>query len=292
MNNDTGVYAIVSPSGKRYVGSAASIKSRWMQHKRLLRAGKHHSKPLQRAWDKYGEMNMMFIKTDLCPITDLLAVEQSRIDSLKPAYNIALAAGAPMRGRKASDETRAKLSARMKKEKHPLWGKSHSEKSRSKMSLSRKAWGFSREAIEAAAAANKGSGNHMARSVMCIETGREFSTISEAVKWLSENGNPRAMTTKISGACSGKRRSAYGFTWRYAEDISKTALPTDYRSGINNHKAKPVMCVETGSRFATITEAAQWLAASGYPKASDSSISAVCKGRHKQAYGYIWRYVD
>lgn len=40
--------------------------------------------------------------------------------------------------------------------------------------------------------------------------------------------------------------------------------------------------------FDSITEACNFLKLSRY----SSSISACCKGKHKSAYGYIWRYLD
>lgn len=49
----SGIYEIVNTiNGKRYVGSAVSLKRRWVDHRRDLRAGKHHSRHLQNAWAK------------------------------------------------------------------------------------------------------------------------------------------------------------------------------------------------------------------------------------------------
>lgn len=39
-------------SGKRYIGSTVRWPDRWKEHRAALRAGKHHSVLLQRAWDK------------------------------------------------------------------------------------------------------------------------------------------------------------------------------------------------------------------------------------------------
>jgi hypothetical protein len=41
---------------KYYVGSSTKVKARISTHKRSLRNGVHHSRKLQRAWDKYGEV--------------------------------------------------------------------------------------------------------------------------------------------------------------------------------------------------------------------------------------------
>jgi len=55
----TGIYQIVcKTTGKRYIGStwaAHGFEGRWHRHRRELRAGKHGTSHLQRAWNKYGE---------------------------------------------------------------------------------------------------------------------------------------------------------------------------------------------------------------------------------------------
>lgn len=47
-------------TSKVYVGSTVNFFSRYNSHWNLLRAGKHHSKKLQLAWNKYGEENFEF----------------------------------------------------------------------------------------------------------------------------------------------------------------------------------------------------------------------------------------
>ena len=51
-----GVYKIRNLiDGKVDIGSSANVKARWYAHRYELRLGTHHSRYLQRAWDKYGE---------------------------------------------------------------------------------------------------------------------------------------------------------------------------------------------------------------------------------------------
>ena len=121
---NSGIYKITSPSGKCYIGSAMNFSKRWYMHLNLLRKGGHHSPVLQNAYDKYGEGEMKFDVMLVCAAGDLLFYEQRALDIMKPEYNIALYAGAPMRGRKFSEESRARLSAARK-------GKKMSEKAKS-----------------------------------------------------------------------------------------------------------------------------------------------------------------
>jgi hypothetical protein len=63
-----------------------------------------------------------------------------------------------------------------------------------------------------------GSKNPSAKPVICLETGVLFETQKSAVDWLISIGKPN--TTKasnISGAASGRLKTAYGFHWKYAD---------------------------------------------------------------------------
>jgi group I intron endonuclease len=110
-----GIYAIRNlTNGKVYVGSAINIAARWKLHRTNLRGGKHHSKPLQRSWDKYGLGSFVFEVLELCPSDALVKREQHWMDCLRAlaaqdGYNVAPNAGSIL-GIKRSAETRAKLS--------------------------------------------------------------------------------------------------------------------------------------------------------------------------------------
>ena len=60
-----------------------------------------------------------------------------------------------------------------------------------------------------------GDKNPAARSVKCIETGKVFTTIKAAAKWIRKTKNPKADYSNISSCCSGKLKSAYGYHWAY-----------------------------------------------------------------------------
>lgn len=110
----SGIYEIVNTvNGKRYVGSAASIKRRWQDHVSYLKRGAHHNVPLQRAWDRYGDTAFEFRVIETCEAPDLLMREQVHIDELAPEYNVCKKAGSSA-GIKHSDEARANMSAAQK----------------------------------------------------------------------------------------------------------------------------------------------------------------------------------
>jgi group I intron endonuclease len=91
----SGIYAIINiHNGKQYVGSAVDLWKRWRLHRNQLDAGIHHSRILQRAWNKYGSKSFSFrviekVENKEC----LLEREQYWLDTLRTAdpsngYNI------------------------------------------------------------------------------------------------------------------------------------------------------------------------------------------------------------
>jgi hypothetical protein len=54
------------------------------------------------------------------------------------------------------------------------------------------------------------------KSVINVTTGMVFDSVAAAVADLQKGAAPKASTSHISGACSGKRKTAYGYKWAYA----------------------------------------------------------------------------
>ena len=124
----SGIYKIESKikPGRIYIGSAVSVKHRWAVHLHTLRKNKHHSRKLQRHYNKYGEEDLVFIIVELCLPQFLIVREQYYLDNGKAYFNNCKIAGSPLgikhsiednrknserlRGRVFSDETRRKIS--------------------------------------------------------------------------------------------------------------------------------------------------------------------------------------
>lgn len=105
----TGIYKIENTvTGKCYIGSALYFAARWSTHRHHLHQGRHHSRYLQRAWNKYGPDAFVFSKLIVCKREDLLFYEQLCLDAYKPAYNICRIAGSAL-GMKLSDEQKARV---------------------------------------------------------------------------------------------------------------------------------------------------------------------------------------
>lgn len=142
MAYDCGVYVITNDvNGHRYVGSAVSFKKRFREHQRQLSEGRHHSRYLQRAWDKYGADAFRFKPILYCDRHSLIGYEQNAMDAMRPEYNIAPVAGSQL-GYRHSEETRAKLrAARARNGFSPMRGRTHTDEAKKKISENRKGKG-------------------------------------------------------------------------------------------------------------------------------------------------------
>lgn len=55
------------------------------------------------------------------------------------------------------------------------------------------------------------------RKIICLENKKIFLTISLAADWLFENGHTKVSRGTLNMALTGKRKSAYGYHWKYAD---------------------------------------------------------------------------
>lgn len=115
-NDVCGLYKIVNLVTRQcYVGQSQYIRKRLSEHFRLLRLGKHTNQHLQNAYDKYGaDAFRGDIEIECESVDDLDQLEESFLLGQawfdEPTiYNIANFAKAPMRGKKHSDESRKRI---------------------------------------------------------------------------------------------------------------------------------------------------------------------------------------
>jgi len=111
----SGIYQILcKPTGKVYIGSAVWIARRKREHRNALLSGGHHSKHLQKAWNKYGANAFEFLILEYCDNEKLIQLEQVYIDLFeshdpKKGFNMVPIAGSNL-GMVTSDDTKKKLS--------------------------------------------------------------------------------------------------------------------------------------------------------------------------------------
>lgn len=111
------VYKIThTESGRLYVGSSNNYRKRWAGHRCALKANRHHSFLLQRAWNKHGLTAFAFEVLELVSAADLGERELYWIKALRPIYNRTLTVNQHCLGRKngpPSEQTKQKIRERV-----------------------------------------------------------------------------------------------------------------------------------------------------------------------------------
>lgn len=133
-----GIYAIINVANHHcYVGSSVDLRKRFQYHFGDLLRGVHVNAHLQHAYTLYGAAVFIFVILEHVPRKeDLVAREQHYMDLLKPEYNIAPVAGNSL-GVVRTPEFKAKLSAINKGKISPNRGKKMSDEQKAKMSAAR-----------------------------------------------------------------------------------------------------------------------------------------------------------
>jgi len=130
INDISGIYKITSlVNGKVYVGQAAHIPARKAEHLRSLYKGDHHSKYLQRHYDKYGVDDLVFETIELCDTTHLTEREDYWMKMFPCAFNMCKAANS-MLGYKHDAAFKAKVGKRVTGDGNPM----KNEETKKKMS--------------------------------------------------------------------------------------------------------------------------------------------------------------
>ena len=116
---NSGCYMITNKiNGKIYIGSSVNLYKRFSRHRKDLEKNKHRNKYFQSAYNKHGVDAFEYKIIIYCDKKDCLFFEQRFLDAYwdncKNCYNISKDAEAPMTDRKASNETKTKMSISQK----------------------------------------------------------------------------------------------------------------------------------------------------------------------------------
>lgn len=236
QEKEGGLYAIFGPNGRQYIGQAQSFSRRWIEHRRDLRGGKHHCIALQRAWNKHGHDAFRFEPLFLVPQEDRDTTEQHWLDIIgrQKLYNSALNVRSPGAGRKASADTKAKMSAARTGARNHNFGKPLSPETKRKLSDAHLGSGVphtkprtaehKQKLSEALKGKLTGAKNPSARPVVCLDTGDRFDTCSAAADWLRSKGLSKACLSGVRHAACGTAHTAYGYRWSFAEDVHSQSI--------------------------------------------------------------------
>ena len=165
-----GIYCIENIiNNKKYIGQSINIEERQRKHREALRNNRHENDHLQKSWNKYGEYNFKHYILETCEPDQLNDREIYYIklyDTLNSGYNLTEGGGG-VRGQKADDEFRAKMSRIVSGKNNPNYGHHWSQELKDKLSQKKKG-------------TKLGKDNPRATKIICVETGDVSDTIMEA----------------------------------------------------------------------------------------------------------------
>lgn len=119
--------------------------------------------------------------------------------------------------------------------------------------------------------------------------GVKHASFMEAERWLKSIGFDKADKVNIRNAAYGKYKSAYGYAWSCDGVPEHPTQNPKERSDITQRK---MILDDRGGSFHGLVAAVKSCVDDGWPKASASKISEVCRGKRRVAYGRTWRYAD
>jgi group I intron endonuclease len=205
----SGIYAIVNTiNGHQYIGSAVNISRRITRHKTELRNGEHHSRHLQNAWNKYGESAFSFSILKEVDKENLIINEQEFIDRIRPEYNVSPTAGSRF-GCVHQESTKRKIS-------NSHMGLRPSEETRQKLVTSHTGYEISEETKRKMSEATKGKYRGWADKTI-FQYSREGELLMQFESIMDAQRATSIHNQSIVRCARGKRPTAGGFIWRYAE---------------------------------------------------------------------------
>lgn len=263
-----GIYKITNNlNNKSYIGQSIHIEKRWEEH--LYKSSK--SSLIQYVIYKYGKENFTFEILEECEQSKLNEREQYWIkfyNSFENGYNLTLGGGGTIKySSEAIYEDYIKT-----------------------QSMNQTAKNFSCHINTVRNVLKEYGIEHFnyqkAKNIDCIDTKtlkiiKTFYSIQEAADEMNVERNA------IKMALEGIHKTSAGYYWKYSDE-NKIFTPIEK---IKKWKTKVFQIDKTNNQilntFESAADAAEYLGKDR--KNGGSQITAVCNGRKKSAYGYIWK---
>lgn len=249
----SGIYTITNTTdSKMYVGKSNGMNGRKAAHWSQLKRNKHTNTHLQNAWNLYGERSFKFEELVQCPV-EYLSSEEHYWCNLLDVHN---------RERGYNIEPT-----------NPNGIQKHSEYVLAKM---KKVW---KEKIEA--------------GYMPVYTPMTKEVAAKIVQSRRDSGkmwHTKETKQRIAEALKGKYPGIYVAPTPENEIIRKEKMKSLHKTGVyDNHKRGIVQLSLTGEYIKEWGAAREVEKELGY---ANAQITACCKGKWKQARGYVWKYKE
>jgi group I intron endonuclease len=221
--NIIGIYRIINPKGKIYIGQSTNIKKRWNVYKNLQCKGQTL---LYRSLKKYGPENHVFEILEFCEIDELIRKENYYKDLYNVFYSPSLCCRYDGKGGRDSEETRLRkqvpknLTTMQKEIKNNKISQANTGKFRTeatKIKMKNPKTDSHKNKIREALIGRKIEWN-VGRPQRIINQYdlnsnfiQEWPTIVSAAQYYNIN------TSNIVANCNGRYKSTGGFIWKYKE---------------------------------------------------------------------------
>ena len=283
MHKLIGIYRITNiVNNKIYIGQTINYEKRKREHINRLLANSHTNRHLQSAWNKYGQQNFIFDFIENCSENMLTEREQYWIDYYGGIDNANV-----YNNREAGDsgefseETRALISSKIK-------GRHLSEETKHKISETSKGRHHTEETKRKISETSKGR-THMRGRHLSEETKKK---ISDKLKGRPAHNKgiiqSEETKQKISNSLKGRtKRPRTEDEKRAQSERMKGKIP--WNKGKLQGNAHKVGQYSLDGELIKIYLSTSQAISDGY---GSGCISKCCRGKMKQAYGYIWKYLD
>nr|DAG19840.1 MAG TPA: intron associated endonuclease [Caudoviricetes sp.] len=267
------VYKHTTPSGKVYIGiTERKPEKRWNNGNGYKNNKHFYSAILKYDWKniKHEIVENGLTKQQACDKEiELIA----KYDATNPCKGYNHSTGGEInKGYHLSPETRWKISESLKSKGTHL--SSERRRKLSEVNKCRIPWNKgvhpSAETRRKLSEANKGKHHHSAEAL------KKMSESKKGVNNPNYGKHPSAESRrKMSESTKGVNHPNYG-----------KHLSAETRRKIGESRVKAVICIETGILYSSCREAAESIAV------VKSAIAMCCRGEHKTAGGYHWKYVE
>jgi group I intron endonuclease len=234
---NSGIYIIKNIiNNKIYIGSSMNIKKRWAEHKSDLIKNKHHSRTLQKSYNKHGLENFIFEVLEFVKHKnhkELFSLEQKYLDKYKPyerhvGYNISKSSMGPV-GVKREDLKNFNIQNKSKKvyqydlngnfikewssvaEVSLFYKVNKSNISKNCLGKTKKSFGY----VWSYDCKNFISVSESKKKKKVLQYSLEDTFLKEWCSLAEASKHLNIPISKISLVCSNKRKTTGGFKWKY-----------------------------------------------------------------------------
>lgn len=209
----SGIYRIINPEGKIYVGQSSNIKKRWKTYQRLEDV-KTQPK-LYESFKKYGFDVHIFEIIEEC--IDKNDKEKYYIEKYN-SYIDGLNSSSKNKGPSSQTiETRLKIGIGNKKPKPNSGGKGkpkpHTEEHSQNISKALTGYKQNEQHRANRSKSTKGHRNKPGKEIIQYDLNmnkiNEYKSANEAGRYLNKSGN------QIADCAAGRQKTAFGFIWKY-----------------------------------------------------------------------------